>query len=56
LEPDDPLASYAMAIALDEMAAPNAAAWLERALLLNPDHPELQTRLSRRSGKLHGSP
>jgi tetratricopeptide (TPR) repeat protein len=45
LEPDNPLASYALAIALDDEKSPVASAWLKRALALNPGHPELLRRL-----------
>lgn len=54
LEPDDPLATYALAMALDDLDDPAAAEWLERALLLNPGHPLLGARLRARSdGGLH---
>lgn len=48
LVPDHPLASYALAVALDDLRAPEAAQWLKQAAKLNPHHPELQTRLAGR--------
>jgi tetratricopeptide (TPR) repeat protein len=51
LEPDDPLATYALAIALDDIDDRSAAPWLERALLTNPGNPTLTQRLARRHGE-----
>lgn len=48
IEPDDPLATYALAVALDELDDGAAAAWLERARLTNPQNPELERRAERR--------
>lgn len=48
LVPDHPLASYALAVALDDLKAPEAEQWLKQAAKLNPRHPELQARLDRR--------
>lgn len=47
LVPDHPLASYALAIALDSLASPQARSWLERARRLNPSNDELRQRLAR---------
>lgn len=46
LDPDHPLALYALAVALDELGAPQAAAWLERARLANPNNPEITKRIA----------
>jgi tetratricopeptide (TPR) repeat protein len=48
LVPDHPLASYALAIGLDDSNAPEAGRWLEQALRLNPNNPELAARIGRR--------
>lgn len=47
LEPDDPLATYALAVALDDLGDPSALAWLERASLANPDHEGLRARVAK---------
>lgn len=56
LEPDDPLATYALAVALDDTKNPGAAAWLERALLANPHHAGLRARLARYRQHGHSTP
>lgn len=48
LVPDHPLASYALAVGLDDLDAAQAQSWLERAAHLNPANPELEQRLARR--------
>lgn len=45
LVPDHPLASYALAIGLDTLRAPEAKSWLEQAVRLNPNNAELTARL-----------
>lgn len=45
LDPDHPLALYAMALALSDLSAPEAGAWLERALAANPGNPEITKRI-----------
>lgn len=47
LDNEHPLATYVTAIALDDLRDPHARDWLERAELLNPEHPELRGRLQR---------
>lgn len=46
-DPLHALATYAMAIARDSQAAPDAKAWAKRALDLNPQNPVLEAILSR---------
>lgn len=41
LEPHQPVANYALAVAAARVKDPDAAVWLERALQLNPGNPEL---------------
>lgn len=48
LVPSHPLASYALAIALDSLGSPEAQIWLEQAARLNPSNQELRQRLARR--------
>jgi len=48
LVPDHPLASYALAIGLDTLAAPEAERWLHHAARLNPNNAELRSRLAGR--------
>lgn len=48
LIPDHPLASYALAVSLDALDAPEAAEWLSRASRLNPANAELRSRLARK--------
>jgi tetratricopeptide (TPR) repeat protein len=45
LIPNHPLASYALAIGLDTLAAPEAKKWLDQALRLNPNNREISERL-----------
>jgi tetratricopeptide (TPR) repeat protein len=49
LDPEHPLSTFAAGLALDELHDPQRVAWLERALLLNPNNPELLRRLGRAS-------
>jgi tetratricopeptide (TPR) repeat protein len=48
LVPDHPLASYALAVSLDTLNAPEAGEWLIFAARLNPNNPELSQRLARK--------
>lgn len=48
LVPDHPLASYALAISLDTLAAPEAERWLRHAERLNPNNAEIRSRLAGR--------
>jgi Flp pilus assembly protein TadD len=53
LKSDDPVAAYAMAMALSRLGDPATEVWLKRALLLAPGHPQLEKALQqtrRRSG------
>jgi tetratricopeptide (TPR) repeat protein len=45
LDPEHPLASYVMAMALDALQDPSAESWVQRAMMLNPNHPQLRQRL-----------
>ncbi len=47
LNRDDPVAVYALAMALGELGDPEATAWLERALSSDPTNPELRRELGR---------
>jgi predicted Zn-dependent protease len=47
LDRDDPVAVYALAVALGELGDPAAAPWLERALSADPSNPELRRALGR---------
>jgi protein O-GlcNAc transferase len=46
--PDHPLATYAYAVSLDALAAPEASRWLSHASRLNPNNVELAERLARK--------
>jgi tetratricopeptide (TPR) repeat protein len=48
LAPQQALPSYALALALDDLADPAAHTWLARALALDPSNPELQRRAAKR--------
>lgn len=48
LVPDHPLATYALAVGLDALDAPEAEQWLEQAAHLNPNNPEISARLAKR--------
>jgi tetratricopeptide (TPR) repeat protein len=48
LAPAHALASYALAIGLDTLAAPEAERWLKQAARLNPHNPEIGARLGKR--------
>jgi tetratricopeptide (TPR) repeat protein len=57
LDRHDPVAVYAMAMALAELDDPAAMPWLERALASNPTNPELRRALGRlRRAKSRPSP
>jgi tetratricopeptide (TPR) repeat protein len=51
LKSDDPVAAYAMAMALSRLGDQAAEVWLKRALLLAPGHPQLEKALQHKNGR-----